>query len=82
MKRRRDNHVSAPSAAKSALMKTKQIMRMKMNKLFRLIFQPYVEDEYGAYYHSGVGYTGVSYSPDRYARKKHHGVGYTGVYDE
>lgn len=53
-----------------------------MIKLLRLIFAPYEDDDYGAYYHSGVGYTGVTYSPDRYARKKHHGVGYTGVYDE
>ena len=53
-----------------------------MSKIFRLILIPYVEDEYGSYYHSGVGYTGVTYSPDQYARKKHCGVGYTGVYDE
>jgi hypothetical protein len=39
-----------------------------------------MEDEYGAYYHSGIGYTGVSYSPDKYARRKHYG--YTGVYNE
>lgn len=51
-------------------------------KIFGLVFQPYIEDEYGAYYHSGVGYTGVTYSTERYPRKKHSGVGYTGVYDE
>lgn len=53
-----------------------------MIKLWRLVFQPYMEDEYGAYYHSGIGYTGVSYSPDKYARRKHYGMGYTGVYNE
>jgi len=41
-----------------------------------------MEDDYGSYYHSGVGYTGVTYSTDQYARKKHKGIGYTGVYDE
>jgi hypothetical protein len=51
-------------------------------RLFRLIFQPYIEDEYGSYYHSGVGYTGILYGRDKYAKKKHYGVGYTGVYDE
>ena len=53
-----------------------------MTKLFRLIFTPYMEDDYAAYYHSGVGYSGVTFSPDVYARKRHSGVGYTGVYDE
>lgn len=57
---------------------------MKMNKIFRLIFIPYMEDDYGSYYHSGVGYTGVDH--DLYHRKHgrivHHGVGYAGVYDE
>ncbi len=53
-----------------------------MSKLWRLVFQSYMEDEYGSYYHSGIGYTGVTYSPDQYARKKHKGIGYTGVYDE
>ena len=53
-----------------------------MTKLFRLIFTPYTADDYSSYYHSGVGYAGVTYSPDQYARKKHCGVGYTGVYDE
>lgn len=53
-----------------------------MISLLRMIFTPYMEDDYGSYYHSGVGYTGVTYSPDQYARKKHCGVGYTGVYDE
>jgi hypothetical protein len=53
-----------------------------MIKLFRLFFTPYMEDDYGSYYHSGIGYTGVTYSPDQYARKKHKGVGYTGVYND
>lgn len=83
MKRRRGSHASAPSAEKNVLMMKKWTLKMKiMNKIFGWIFQPYIEDDYGAYYHSGVGYTGVTHSPDRYARKKHSGVGYTGVYDE
>lgn len=53
-----------------------------IRKLFRLVFKKYEDDDYGAYYHSGVGYTGVTYSPDKHARKKHRGVGYTGVYYE
>lgn len=53
-----------------------------MSKILRWIFAEYVENDYTAYYHSGVGYTGVTYSPDRYARRKHYGMGYTGVYDE
>jgi hypothetical protein len=57
-------------------------LKRMMTKLWRLVFQPYMEDEYGSYYHSGIGYTGVTYSPDQYARKKHKGIGYTGVYDE
>ena len=44
-------------------------------------FTKYVDEDYAAYVHSGVGYSGVSYSPDKYARKKHHGVGYGGIYD-
>jgi len=55
-----------------------------MIKLLRMVFTPYVEDEYGAYYHSGVGYTGIN--GDLFHRKHgrivHHGVGYTGVYNE
>jgi hypothetical protein len=50
---------------------------MEMSKFFT----KYVEEDYAAYVHSGVGYSGVSYSPDKYARKKHHGVGYGGIYD-
>lgn len=53
-----------------------------MSKIFRLVFRPYVNDEYGAYYHSGVGYTGVTFNfrIEEPARIKHSGVGYTGVY--
>jgi hypothetical protein len=53
-------------------------------KLFRLIFQPYMEDDYGSYYHSGVGYTGVDTDPfaRKHGRIVHHGVGYTGVYND
>jgi hypothetical protein len=47
--------------------------------MLRFIFKLYKEDEYTAYCHSGVGYTGVTYSPDKYAVKKHHGIGYTGI---
>lgn len=50
--------------------------------VLNLINTEYIKDDYGSYYHSGVGYTGVTYSPDQYARKRHSGVGYTGVYDE
>lgn len=62
-------------------MKKKWILKKMMSKLFRLIFTKYEEDDYAAYIHSGVGYTGVDYSPDKHARKKHHGVGYNGLYE-
>ena len=55
-----------------------------MIKLFRLIFTPYMEADYGAYYHSGVGNTGVV--GDLFFRKHgrtiHNGIGYTGVYND
>ena len=82
MRLRRGNQDFVLSAVKSVLMTMRWTLKRMMTKLFRLIFQPYMEDDYGAYYHSGVGYTGVSYSPDKYARRKHYGMGYIGVYDE
>jgi hypothetical protein len=84
MRLRRANQGSAPSVEKSVLTKTNWSQRKMMIKLFRLLFTPYVEDDYGAYHHSGVGYTGVV--NDLFHRKHgriiHNGVGYTGVYNE
>jgi hypothetical protein len=82
MRLRRGNQDFVLSAVKSVLMTMRWTLKRMMTKLFRLIFQPYMEDDYGSYYHNGIGYTGVTYSPDQYARKKHKGIGYTGVYYE
>jgi hypothetical protein len=84
MRLRRANQGSVLFVEKSVLTKTNWSQRKMMIKLFRLLFTPYVEDDYGAYHHSGVGYTGVV--NDLFHRKHgriiHNGVGYTGVYNE
>jgi hypothetical protein len=51
-----------------------------MRKLLRLIFTPYVEDDYAAYIHHGVGYSGTEYHRTP-GRNTHKGVGYGGIYD-
>jgi hypothetical protein len=81
MKRRRALLGFAVCVAKSVLMKTVLIWRMKMSKIVRWFFTLYEEDDYASYLHNGVGYAGVLHDMDKYARKKHHGIGYGGIYD-
>jgi hypothetical protein len=54
-----------------------------MNKLFRLIFKEYEEDNVSLYVHSGVGYSGIDFDLwyAQPARLKHCGVGFGGTYD-